>query len=97
MATFQKTGKEVVMVVDRRGIPRAHKLNVTLDHYHGTFRLHFLPAHGGPHLHPIEGFWRVRKDAMGTGRDFRDLPDLYQRTRQVLLAHQERPLYKFPW
>jgi len=25
-----------VMVVDRRGIHRAHKLDATLDHYHGT-------------------------------------------------------------
>jgi hypothetical protein len=36
MATFQKTGKEVVLVVDRSGIHRAHKLDTTLDHYHGT-------------------------------------------------------------
>ena len=34
MATFSKTGKEVVMVVDRSGIHRAHKLDATLDHYH---------------------------------------------------------------
>jgi len=54
MATFSKTGTEVVMVVDRSGIHRAHKLDTTLDHYQGTFRFHFLPAHGGPHLNPIE-------------------------------------------
>ena len=97
MATFSKTDKEVVMVVDRSGIHRAHKLDATLDHYHGTLRLHFLPAHGGHHLNPIAGFWRVRKDAIGAGRCVRDLPALYQRTRQVLLAHQERPIYEFHW
>jgi hypothetical protein len=25
------------------------------------------------------------------------LQQLYQRTRQVLMAHQERPIYKFHW
>jgi hypothetical protein len=45
----------------------------------------------------IEGFWRVMKDAIGAGRGFRDLPTLYQRTRQVLMAHQERPIYEFHW
>src|SRR5258706_16005360 len=63
MATFSKTGKEVVMVVDRRGIHRAHKLDATLEHYHTKFRFHFLPAHCGHHLNPLEGFWRVMKDA----------------------------------
>ena len=29
----------------------------------------------------IEGFWRVLKDGMGTGRCFANLPLLYQRTR----------------
>jgi hypothetical protein len=33
MATFSKIGTEVVMVVDRSGIHRAHKLDATLDHY----------------------------------------------------------------
>jgi len=65
MATFSTTGKEVVMVVDRSGIHRAHKLDATLDHYHGKFRFHFLPAHCGHHLNPIEGFWRVMKDTIG--------------------------------
>jgi hypothetical protein len=97
MATFRKTGKEVVMVVDQSGIHRAHKLDTTLAHYHDKFRRHFLPAHCGHHLNPIEGFWRVMKDAIGAGRCFRDLPALYQRTRQVLLAHQERPIYEFHW
>jgi len=97
MATFSKTGKEVVMVVDRRGIHRAHKLDATLDHYHGTFRFHFLPAHCGHHRNPIEGFWRGLKDAIGAGRCFPELFQLYKRTRQVLMAHQERPIYAFHW
>jgi hypothetical protein len=45
MATFRKTGKEVVMVVDRSRIHRAHKLDTTFDHYDGKLRFHFLPAH----------------------------------------------------
>jgi hypothetical protein len=32
MATFSKTGKEVVMVVDRSAMHRAHKLDATLEH-----------------------------------------------------------------
>ena len=97
MATFRKAKTEVVMVVDRSGIHRAHKLGTTLDHYQGTLRFHFLPAHCGHHLNPIEGFWRVMKDAIGAGRCFADLHLLYQRTRQVLMAHQERPIYEFHW
>jgi len=97
MAVFSKTGKEVVMVVDRSGIHRAHKLDATLAHYHDKFRFHFLPAHCGHHLNPIEGFWRVMKDTIGAGRCFGDLPQLYRRTRQVLMAHQERPIYEFHW
>jgi hypothetical protein len=95
MATFRKTEKEVVMVVDRSGIHRVHKLDATLDHYHGKLRFYCLPAHGGHHLNPIEGFWRVMKDAIGAGRCFANLPLLYQRTRQVLMAHQERPSIHF--
>jgi transposase-like protein len=45
----------------------------------------------------MEGFWRVMKDTIGAGRGFADLPLLYQRTRQVLMAHQERPIYEFHW
>jgi transposase len=97
MATFSKTGKEVVMVVDRSGIHRAHKLTSTLKHWHGQFCLHFIPAHCGHHLNPIEGFWRAMKDTIGAGRCFADLPLLYQRTRQVLMAHHERPIYEFRW
>jgi transposase len=97
MATFSKIGTEVVMVVDRSGIHRAHKLDATLEHYHSKFRLHFLPAHCGHHLNPIESFWRVMKDAIGAGRCFSTLQHLYWRTRQVLMAHQERPIYEFHW
>ena len=97
MATFRTTGTEGVMVVDRSGIPRAHKLDTTFDHSQGTCRFHFLPAHGGHHLNPIEGFWRVMKDVIGAGRCFPDLHQLYHRTRQVLMAHQERPMYAFHW
>src|SRR5262244_3091108 len=86
MAAFSTIGKEVVMVVDRSGIHRAHKLDATLEHYRSQFRLHFLPAHCGHHLNPIEGFWRVMKEAIGAGRCWRDLPTLYQRTRHVLMA-----------
>jgi hypothetical protein len=97
MAAFSKTGKEVVMVVDRSGIHRAHKLDRTLEHYHSKFRFHCLPAHCGHHLNPIEGFWRVMKDTIGAGRGFANLHLLYQRTRQVLIAHQARPIYEFHW
>ena len=61
MARFGHSGKPVVMVVDRSGIHRAHKLTSTLAHWQGQFRLHLLPAHCGHHLNPIEGFWRVMK------------------------------------
>jgi len=97
MALFRHTGKEVVMVADRSGIHRAHKLASTLTHWHEQFRLHLLPARCGHHLNPIEGFWRVMKDRVGAGRCFPDLPQLYQRTRRVLMAHQERPIYAFHW
>src|SRR5262249_31836058 len=91
------TGTEVVMVVDRSGVHRAHKLDTTFAHDDGTLRFHFLPAHCGHHLNPIEGFWRVMKDCIGAGRCFAHLPLLYQRTRQLLMAHQERPIYAFHW
>jgi hypothetical protein len=97
MAIFRNTKKEVVMVVDRSGIHRAHKLNATLDPYQGKCRFHVLPAHCGHHLNPIEGFWRVMKTAMGAGRCFADLHLFSQRTRQVLMAHHERPIYEFHW
>jgi len=97
MATFSKTKQEVVMVVDRSGIHRAPKLDVTLDHSQGKRRCHGFPAHCGHHLNPIEGFWRVMKDRIGAGRCFPDLHPLYQRTRQVLMAHHERPIFAFHW
>jgi hypothetical protein len=97
MATFSKTAQEVVMVVDRSGIQRAHKLDAPLAPYQGQWRFPCLPAPGGHHLNPIEGFWRVRKDTIGAGRCFGPLQELYQRTRRVLMAHQERPIYAFHW
>src|SRR5262245_10037851 len=45
----------------------------------------------------IEGCWRVMKDTIGAGRCFANLQELYQRTRRVLMAHQERPIYAFHW
>ncbi len=96
-ATCRKTDTEVVLVVDRSGLHRAHKRDSTFDHYHAKFRFHFFPAHCGHHLNPMEGFWRVMKDAIGAGRCFADLQRLYQRTRQVLMRHQERPIYEFHW
>ena len=40
MARFRHTGKEVVMVADRSGSHRAHKLASTLTHWHERFRLY---------------------------------------------------------
>jgi transposase len=97
MALFGHTGKEVVMVADRSGIHRAHKLASTLTHWHEQLRLHLLPAHCGHYLNPIEGFWRVLKDRIGAGRCFPDLHQLYHRTRRVLMGHQARPIYEFHW
>jgi hypothetical protein len=93
--TFGATKKKVVMVVDRSGIHRARKLAPTLEHDKDKFELHVLPAHSGHHLKPIEGFWRRMKEVIGAGRCFEDLHQLYRRTRQVLMAHQERPIYEF--
>jgi transposase len=97
MATFGKTGKEVVLVVDRSGIHRAHHLTPTLERWAGRLRFHFLPAHSGHHLNPIEGFWRVLKSTVGAGRSLSTLRSLYQRTRQVLMAHQRKPISTFHW
>jgi transposase len=97
MALFGHTGKEVVMVADRSGIHRAHKLASTLTHWHEQFRLSLLPPHCGHHLKPLEGFWRVMKDRIGAGRCLPDLHQLYQRTRRVLTDHQARPIYAFHW
>ncbi len=85
------------MVVDRRGIHRAKKLASTLAHWHEQCQWHFLPAHCGHHLHPMEGFWRGMQDRIGAGRCFPDRHQLDQRTRQVLRAHHERPMYAFHW
>ena len=66
MATFSKTGKEVVMVVDRSGVHRAHKLDATLEHYHSKVRFHFFPAHCGHHLNPIGNYlaWIFHKPSL---------------------------------
>ena len=37
------------------------------------------------------------QDTSGAGRRFADLHQLYQRTRQVRMAHQERPIYALHW
>jgi hypothetical protein len=97
MATCASSAKEVVMVVDRRGIHRAHTLASTLAHWQGRFRLQFLPARCGHHLNPIEGFWRVMQEQIGAGRCFPNLQQLYWRGRRVLMAHQEQPIYAFRW
>jgi hypothetical protein len=39
----------------------------------------------------------VMKDAIGASRCFPDLHQRYHRARQVLMAHQERPIYAFHW
>src|SRR5262249_4876655 len=87
----------LIFLYSRSGIHRAHKLDTTLEHYHSKLRFHFLPAHCGHHRNPIEGFLRVMKDTIGAGRCFGNLQQLYQRTRRVLMAHQERPIYAFHW
>ena len=69
----------------------------TVAHDEGQLQFHLLPTHCGPHLNPIEGFWRVIKEAIGAGRRFPELSQLYKRTRQVLMTHQERPIYEFHW
>jgi hypothetical protein len=97
MHILGSTGKKVVMVVDRSGIHRACKWASTREHYKDKFALHFLPAHRGHHLNPIEGFWRRMQEVLGAGRCFAELSQLYRRTRQVLMAHQERPIYEFRW
>lgn len=97
MATCGPTGKEVVMVVDRSGIHRAHTLASTLAHWQGRFRLQFFPPRCGHHLNPIEGFWRVLKDKIGAGRCVPNLQQLYWRARRVLMGHHEQPIYTFRW
>ena len=97
MATCSTIGTEGVMVVERSGSQRAHTRDATLTHYQSQWRFPCLPAPGGPHLNPLEGFWRVMKDASGAGRCFPALPQLDQRTRHVLMAPQERPMYAFHW
>ena len=97
MAHFANDPMPVVMVADRSGIHRAKALASTLEHDQGPCRLELLPARAGHHLNPIEGFWRVMKEAIGAGRYFADIQQLYQRTRRVLLNHQADPIYRFSW
>jgi hypothetical protein len=97
MQVFGSRGKEGIMVTDRSGIHRAHKLDATLEHDQGQFRLQFLPAHSGHHLNPMEGFWRAMQEAIGAGRGLSDLHPLYPRTRQGLMAPQDQPIYEFHW
>ena len=54
MATFSKTGKDVVMVVDRSGIHRAHKLDTTFDHYDGRYASIFYPPIVGTTSIPLK-------------------------------------------
>ncbi len=50
------------------------------------------------YLHQVMAtFRKTEKEGIGAGRCFADLHQLYQRTRQVLMAHQERPIYAFHW
>ncbi|ETX04980.1 hypothetical protein [Candidatus Entotheonella palauensis] len=35
--------------------------------------MHFLPAHSGHHLNPIEGFWRRMKEVIGADRCFTEM------------------------
>jgi hypothetical protein len=97
LALLGHTGKEGVMVADRSGSHRAHKLVSTRTHWHEPFRLSLLPAHCGHHLKPLEGFWRVLQDRSGAGRGLPELPQLYQRTRRGLTDHQARPIDAFHW
>jgi hypothetical protein len=97
MATCGKTGQEGVMVVDRRGMHRAHKVAPTLARWAGQVRLPFLPAHRGHHLKPLAGCWRVLKSPGGAGRSWSTVRSFYQRTRPVLMAHQLKPISTFHW
>ena len=97
LALVRHTGTEVGMVADRRGLHRATKLASTLPHWHEPCRLPRVPAPCGHHRNPLEGFWRVLQDRSGAGRWFPDLPQLSHRTRRVLMAQHERPIYAFHW
>ena len=79
MATVSTTGQEVVMGVERSGIHRAHTLDATLAHDHGTLRLSCFASPSGHHPNPREGFWRVIQDASGAGRGCTALPLCSQR------------------
>src|SRR5262249_12391894 len=54
-----------IMVSERSRSHQSHRLDATLDHSQGQLHYHFLPAHCGPYLNSIEGFWRVLQAAIG--------------------------------
>jgi len=97
LATFRTTGTAVVLGVERSGRQRAHQRDTPCDHDAGPGRWPCLPAPGGPHRKPSAGCWRVRQDVMGAGRCCSARPPLSWRTRQVLMAYQERPLSALHW
>jgi transposase len=90
MAIFSKTGKEVVMVIDRSGIHRAKKTRPDSGALAGAVAVPFVAARCGHHLNPIEGFWQRMQEVIGAGRCFSDLQQLYWRTRQVLRVHPRK-------
>ena len=57
----------------------------------GTFQVELFSSGGTP------GTDHDQLEVIGAGRCFEDLHQLYQRTRQVLWSHQERPIYEFSW
>jgi len=92
---FSKIGKRSSWSSIAAG-PSAHKLDATLAHYHGSCAsISYRPI--VDHLNPIEGFCGVMKDTISAGRCLAIFQQLYQRTRRVLMAHQERPIYAFHW
>ena len=97
IALLSPTNKEGVIGADRSGLHRAKKLASTLTPWHEQLRWPLLPAHWGPPRKPIEGFWRGLKGKSGAGRCLPALHQLYQRMRRVLMEHQARPIYAFPW
>jgi DDE superfamily endonuclease len=95
MHVLGNTGTEGVMVAEHSGLHRAGTLASMPAHYAGRFQFHLLPTYCGHHLNPVEGIWRVMQEAIGAGRCLHDPTQLYKRTRQVLMAHQERPISEF--
>jgi len=90
-------GKKIVMILDNCKIHKAKILDPLLEKWEGKFELYFLPPHAGHLLNPIEGFWHALKDAIGAGRSFDHIQELYLRTKQVLSRHQKDPIYHYSW